>query len=268
MQHCCRINRVGIKNDDGKPWTEEKVEAIYNGMPSFVLELLRLKVERRETPYSNSCASPKGNTAMTKLPSVCLPTGELDENRALDVIGGWFSMMSLRLDKGFGRQWLQTTLEEGLREGEYELAIRAIKEADAGNEIADAALRTVCREMMGGALPKRGPGHLQVWAYGQRALDQPPHKRPRGRNPFDNFVRNILVGCCIILACREFGAYPTRNRFERRADRRNGNRVPSGVSLVVKALAGPGIHLDEASVQRNIWNGLPGELARRHIPSH
>ena len=138
---------------------------------------------------------------MTLLPtlalntSVRLSTGELDENRAIDVIGGWFSM-GHRLDKESGRKWLQTTLEEGLRKGEYELTICAIEEAKAGNEIADAALRTVAREMLGDALPERKVGHVQVRAYGQRALDQPPHKRPQGRNRHDNLVRNIQI-CCL-----------------------------------------------------------------------
>ena len=215
----------------------------------------------------------QGEATMTLLPtlalntSVRLSTGELDENRAIDVIGGWFSM-GHRLDKESGRKWLQTTLEEGLRKGEYELTICAIEEAKAGNEIADAALRTVAREMLGDALPERKVGHVQVRAYGQRALDQPPHKRPQGRNRHDNLVRNIQICCYVILACRQFGVPATRNREERRADRRYGNRAPSGINLVVKALDRHGnLRLDEASVQQNIWFGLPGALARRYAPT-
>jgi hypothetical protein len=59
------------------------------------------------------------------------------------------------------------------------------------------------------------------------------------------------------LACREFGVWPTRNRAARRA-----NRTPSGTSLVVAALARNKVHLDEGSVQENIWLGLPGALVR------
>src|SRR5262245_12808409 len=64
-----------------------------------------------------------------------------------------------------------------------------------------------------------------------------------------------------------FGVPATRNREERRADRRYGNRAPSGINLVVKALDRHGNpHLDEANVQQNIWFGLPGALARRYAP--
>jgi hypothetical protein len=35
------LNRAGDKSNDGKPWTEEKVAAIYDGMPAWVHELLR-----------------------------------------------------------------------------------------------------------------------------------------------------------------------------------------------------------------------------------
>src|SRR6516162_4275658 len=204
------------------------------------------------------------------LVSARLPTGELNENRAIDIIGEWFSMAphGTWLDKEYSRELLQTMLEEGLREGEYDLAKCAVDAANAGNEIADAALRTIAREMLGDALPERKPGHVQVRAYGQRALDQPPHKRPQGRNRHDNLVRNIQICCYVILACREFGVLATRNREERRADRRYGNRAPSGISLVVKALDRHGnLRLDEASVQQNIWFGLPGALARRYAPT-
>lgn len=225
--------------------------------------------ETRVRTIDGTCESAlEGKGApMTLLPTsvFSLPPGELDENRAIDIVGEQFSMAphGMRLDKEYSRELLQTELEEGLREGGYELAICAIKAADAGNEIADAALRTIAREILGDALPERKPGHVQVRAYGQRALDQPPHKRPRGRNRYDNLVRDIHICLFIILACREFGVQPTRNRIARRA-----NRAPSGISLVVKALARHrNLHLDEASVQENLWNGLPGALARRHAPA-
>ena len=77
--------------------------------------------------------------------SARLPTGELNENRAIDIIGEWFSMAphGTWLDKEYSRELLQTMLEEGLREGEYDLAKCAVDAANAGNEIADAALRTI-----------------------------------------------------------------------------------------------------------------------------
>jgi hypothetical protein len=206
---------------------------------------------------------------MTRLPmlntSVRLPTG-IDENRAIDIIGGWLSTMDLRLDKESGRKWLQTDLEKELREGDYELTICAIDEANAGNEIAHAALLTIAHELLAEALPERKPRHALVRAYGMCALGQ-PYKRKRGGSMYDNLVRNVLICNFVILACYKFGVRPTRNREERRADHRHGNRAPSGISLVVAALERHGIYRDEKTVQEKIWNGLPGKLARRHAPA-
>jgi hypothetical protein len=69
---------------------------------------------------------------------------------------------TLRLD--------EQRMVEGLREGEALFTIRAVEAAYAGDEVADWALRLVFVEMSRGLLPERRPGHLQVWAYGQRAV--------------------------------------------------------------------------------------------------
>jgi hypothetical protein len=189
--------------------------------------------------------------------SFLLPSGELDEARAINRIAIWIAMLRSSMEKEHGRDWLETKLREGLREGRLTLTIKAVDAAEQGDEIADAALRSVYAEMAGGTLQDRGPGHLQVWAYGQRAVLRPPHRRPRGHRWHDHWMRNILTCILVDLACREFGVQASRNRAARRA-----NRKPSGVSLVVAALARNKIHLDEGSVQQNLWFGLPGELVR------
>jgi hypothetical protein len=194
--------------------------------------------------------------------SVRLPAG-IDENRAIDRAAEWASMARHRMEKEYSREWLKTTLQKGLREGRLNLTILAIEAADAGDEIADEALRTVYAEMAGGVLPQRGPGHLQIWAYGQRAILRAPHKRPQGHRWHDDWMRNIQICVLIVSACREFGVPPSRNRENRRS-----NRAPSGISIVVAALARSGIHLYEASVQQNLWFGLAGELVRSTVPAH
>jgi hypothetical protein len=191
---------------------------------------------------------------MTFLPTL------LDENRAIDCVDVWILMVRHRLEKEFSREWLETELRKGLREGRLLLTIYAVQAADAGDEIADAALRIVLAEMVGGMLPEPGPGHAQLRAYEQRALLRSAHKRPRGHRWHDDWMRNIQICRLIDLACREFGVQPSRNRSARRA-----NRTPSGISLVVAALARNNIHLNEASVQENVWFGLPGELVRREL---
>lgn len=200
--------------------------------------------------------------------SVRLPTG-IDENHAINCIATvLIPMVCHRLEKGYGREWLQTTLQKGLREGRLTLTNYAIQAAEAGDEIADAALRTVFVEIVRGELPDRQPGHLHVRLYGEREVLQ-PHKRRRSGRPWrDNWVRDIQICMLIYFVCRELGVRPTRNREERRADRRHAKRAPSGISLVVAALARAKItHLEEKHVQEKIWGGLPGELVRTVAPT-
>jgi hypothetical protein len=189
--------------------------------------------------------------------SILAPITVFDEPRAINRVSVWIATLRYKMKKQYSREWLETELRKGLREGRLTLTIKAVEAADKGDEIADAALRVVYAEMTGGTLRQRGPGHLQVWAYGQRAVLRAPHIRPRGHRWHDDWLRNILVCTLIELACREFGVRPTRNRSARRA-----NREPSGVSLVVAGLARNKLHLDEASVQEHLWFGLPGELVR------
>jgi hypothetical protein len=110
---------------------------------------------------------------MTLLPtlasntSIFLPTGELDENRAIDCVAGWISTaaphgMEKKYGNKYGREWLQTELQDGLREGQLPVALYAVRLAEADDEICDAALRTVFAEMVGGAFPERKPGHLHA----------------------------------------------------------------------------------------------------------
>jgi hypothetical protein len=196
--------------------------------------------------------------------SVRLPTGELDENRAIDCVARLIPMLRHKMAKEYSREWLQTELQKGLREGLLPLTTHAVYAAEAGqNEICDAALRIVFAEMVGGVLPQRAPGHLQIWAYGQRAVLRDPHKRPQGRNWHDHFVGDIQTCNLISFVSREFGVQPTRSQDKRP----NAKRAPSAISIVVAALARNGIHLNEASVQRSLWHGLPGEVVRGIAPT-
>jgi hypothetical protein len=188
---------------------------------------------------------------------ITLPGTALDVQRAVNRLALHVATLHHKLQKEYSRDWLEAELRKGLCDGRLSLCIKAVEAADKGDEIADAALRRVHAEMQGGMVVEREPGHLQVWAYGQRAIERPPRKRPRGHRWHDDWLRNLMICFLIDLACREYGVHPTRNREARRA-----NREPSAISLVVAALARNKVHIDEASVQQNIWFGLPGELAR------
>jgi hypothetical protein len=200
-------------------------------------------------------AEAMGTRAMTKLPATVI-----DEQRAIERVSIWVATLGPRLTKKYSREWLETELVSGLREGRLSLAEKAVEAADKKNdEIADSALREVGAELQTALVQGRvlAPGHLQIVAYFQRAARRAPHKRPRGQRWYDNWVRNINICILVALACVEFGVRPTRNRAARRA-----NKEASGTSLVVAALGRNGIHLDEGSLQENLWFGLPGELVR------
>ena len=126
---------------------------------------------------------------MTSVPELLTyPLMPVDVPRAIDRIADWVSDKKHQLVKQFSLEWLETELRKGLREGRLTLTIMAIHAAEKhDDEIADAALRAVYAEMVGGTLPQRGPGHLQLAAYGQRAVLQAPLKRGRGQRWHDNW---------------------------------------------------------------------------------
>src|SRR5262249_47343000 len=214
----------------------------------------------------------KGKTSMAIVPfnpPARLPTGD-DEKRPIERARALWELSGV--DKKSDREWLQAELEQGLREGRLDLAVYAVRLAHEGDEICDTALRVVFAEMVGGMFPpgRRGPGHLQIWAYGQRAALQTQRKRSRGRPFHGNLVRDVRICLCIDAICREFGLRPTRNRTERRADakRRRTDRTfadadcaLSGCSIVWAAVCGP-YNITESHVQENIWGSVMAKRLR------
>ena len=189
--------------------------------------------------------------------SILQPLVPFDEQRAINRVSMWVATVRPQLSKDYSREWLDTTLRRYLRGGLIPV-IKVVEAADAGDEIADAALRAVGAEL----LERRSgePGELQIMAYLQRAVLRGSRRRGRGVQWYDDWVRNLGISLLIQLACKEFGVTPTRNRDTRRA-----GRVPSGCSLVAAGLARNKIEIEESTIQRHIWLGLPGELSRRAV---
>jgi len=187
--------------------------------------------------------------------SILAPLVTFDEKRAVNRVAIKVALVHHQLSTQFSREWLERTLRQYLRGGLITV-IKVVEAADAGDEIADMALREVGAELL--EQPSGRTGDFQIIAYLQRAALRAPHKRGRGAQWYDDWSRNFGICLLIELACKEFGISPTRNRESTRA-----KRNPSGCSLVAAALKRNGIHLDERSLQQNIWFGLPGELARR-----
>ena len=187
----------------------------------------------------------------------------VDVPRAIDRIADWVSDKKHQLVKQFSLEWLETELRKGLREGRLTLTIMAIHAAEKhDDEIADAALRAVYAEMVGGTLPQRGPGHLQLAAYGQARCCK------RRSNVVAGSDGMILVPKYPNLLFDRAGMSRIRCARHSYRETRRADRHPSGISLIVAGLARNGLHIDEASVQENLWLALPGELARELVAAY
>jgi hypothetical protein len=148
---------------------------------------------------------------------------------------------------------LAAYLRDALRRGDWSVTTKAIEWAEhKGDWLADSVLRAAYAEMD----TNHKPMSDQLRAFGQRAVLRPPVHRGKGRDQYADWTRNIGVCCLVLWTCAEFGIHPTRSRSARR------ERIPSGISLVKRALERHGINLDERTIQEHIWFGLPGALAR------
>ena len=218
---------------------------------------------RWTTGVDENCAIDRA-TWNSMIASANLPTGKLDENRAIDCIAVLIPKLCHKLEAEYSREWLETALQKGLREGRLNLIRYAVQAAtDKGDEIADAALRYVYVQITRKEIPEQ-PGHLYVRLYGEDAVLQ-PHKRRPGRPWHNTWLRDIQLCMLIDFVRREFGVRPTRQREVRPTRHRDAQRIkraPSAISLVVATLERNGHYYNEANIQEHIWPGLAGELVR------
>jgi hypothetical protein len=209
---------------------------------------------------------------MTKLPallsidtSLRLPTGGFDEARAIECVANFVAIFCPRMfhkltTPKFSREWTETTIQRKLLEGGPDLNREVVEEAKAGDEVFHSALMRTYVQINRGGLPEQ-PGYLDIRTYGDGAILQ-GHKRHRPGH--DNRVRDCEVTVLIWYVARElrpYGISATRKQPSH-ANRAHPGRGPSAISLVVAALARNGVHLKEAHVQKNIWEGSRGRLVR------
>src|SRR5262245_32727040 len=91
---------------------------------------------------TSSARLPTGEPDVTPVfdTSIRLPiSGGFDEHRAIDCIAAFFSKMLHKLKQKFNREWAETIVQQKLREGSLDLTREAIQEAEAGDEVFDAA---------------------------------------------------------------------------------------------------------------------------------
>jgi hypothetical protein len=173
----------------------------------------------------------------------------VDEAAMVDAVSDWIGVIEDKVTTAASREWLESTLRDFLRQGLIE-TLKVIEAAEAGDEIAHAALCRVCAEMLDrGEMP---PAALR--AYGERALVRGPVTRSSGRSEHDNWRRDIGIACLVYLAKERFGLSYTRNREQRR------RRQPSACSIVALALGRRRINVTEKRVE-NICARVRGQVA-------
>jgi hypothetical protein len=147
-------------------------------------------------------------------------------------------------------EWMKATLAQFIQQGLIE-TLEAIKSAEAGDIVADRALRQAFAEMLDrGEMP---PAALR--AYGEKAVLQEPVKRGRGAHTeHDNLRRDIGIAVLVFRTVQVFGLYPTRNRESRR------RRKPSASSVISEALVRAGISNVGESRVAEIYCGLAGQI--------
>jgi hypothetical protein len=180
---------------------------------------------------------------MTNLPMLA------DEPAMVAAVNDWIAVVEQKMTATASREWLEATLRDFLHQGLIE-TLKVIESAEAGDEIAHAALCRVCAEMLDrGEIP---PAALRV--YAEKALLSGPVTRSAGRSEHDNWRRDIGIACLVYLAMKRFGLRPTRNREQRR------RQQSSASSVVALALGRRRINITEKRVE-NIWGGLRGQVA-------
>lgn len=185
---------------------------------------------------------------MTTLPAVVF-----DEQRVVDYVARLAGELLPRMNAQFSRERLASLLHDALRRGDLPVTLNAIEAAERKHDwLADAVLRQTYAEMQN----LREPLSDQLRAFGQRAVLRPPVERKPGRTWYDNWTRDVVICTLIRITCADCNVRPTRSRSARR------DRIPSGCSLVKQALERHKIHIEERTLQDEIWFGLLGTLVQ------
>jgi hypothetical protein len=180
---------------------------------------------------------------MTNLPTV------FNEAAAIDLVSTWVEIVKEKLTAESSRQFLEAGLVYLLRRDAVD-ELQIIKDADAGDEIADAALCKVYEQKVN----HREEATIHLTSYVLKTLRRRgPMQRGRGGVWYDGWRRKYSILCLVFLTVRRFNLAPTRNREQRR------RKQPSASSIVAAALGRHRINVTEKTVE-NLWGALQGHI--------
>jgi hypothetical protein len=183
---------------------------------------------------------------------------EVEVSEAVNKAANAIEVIREKMESDSTREWLTLALCDHLERSLIE-DLQVIEWADAGDNIADAALCRVYAEKRN----RHEQPTVAVEFYALRALARGPLQRRRGNLWYDDWRRNIAIALLVYLTADHYGLAPTRNREQRR------RRQPSASSIVSDALGRHGINIADKRVE-NIYGRLRGEVldyvARSGVP--
>ena len=156
-----------------------------------------------------------------------------------------------RMTAEASHEWLEAALWKFLQQDIDRVSrMNIIAAADAGDQVADAALGRLYHDLMEG---RQTPPPSMI-SYEARARKRGGLTRKAGRyTKYDNWRRDVGVACLIYLVAYRFRLSPTRGRESRR------ERPPSGASIVRLVLRKRSTKISESRLN-NIWGILSGDI--------
>ena len=123
-----------------------------------------------------------------------LPTILFDESQAIDIVSRKVAVVQKWMTAEASREWLEAMLRDHLCQGLIE-TMRVVAWADAGDEIADAALRRVYAEMCDRG--EEPPATLKATASKPCCVAPSPARMEHMSGPITGGVTSLLPGWSI-----------------------------------------------------------------------
>jgi hypothetical protein len=171
---------------------------------------------------------------------------EIREAEIINIIVELIDAARERITTGESRLYLEQFFYEALRGRKTLPAATVIAWADAGNPVADRAVRRYGAEV----LDQGREAELTALVRAQlvKLLLRPPVPYPQGRHVLANLLRDFWLPMLMQNVAAALHVPATRA-----ADRAGSAIAPSAGSLIAKALARRGVKLSERQINRIYW---------------